>query len=55
MTSNWQTWAALGVVVLAAVLLFRSWWRRRGQHEGCDCPGSRAGRELRDLKRKVRR
>jgi len=51
MVEHWQTGAALGVVAIAAALLFWSWWRRRGQHEGCDCPGSKAGRELRKLKR----
>jgi hypothetical protein len=55
MKENWQTWAALGIVALAAMLLLWSWWRRRGQHEGCDCPGNKAGKELRALQRKIGR
>jgi hypothetical protein len=51
MDSHWQTWAALAVVAISAVLLALAWWRRRGSDEGCDCPGSKAGRELRKLKR----
>lgn len=46
-----QTWFALAVVSVTAVLLAFAWWRRRGRHDGCDCPGARAGREVRKLKR----
>lgn len=55
MDNSWQTWAAFAIVALAALLLVRSWWKRRGQHEGCDCPGTRSNREWRLLQRKIRR
>jgi hypothetical protein len=51
MNSATQTWIALAVVALTVALLGWSWWRRRGQHEGCDCPGAKTERELRKLKR----
>lgn len=52
MDANWQTWAALGVVAIAAALLAWRAWRRRGNHDGCDCAGARAGRELNRLRRR---
>jgi hypothetical protein len=51
MDSQTQTWLALAVVFVTAVLLGWSWWRRRGRHEGCNCPGAKAGRELRKFRR----
>ena len=55
MNTDWQTWVALGVVAVAAVCLVWSWWRKRGTHEGCDCPGAGNNREWKALKRKLGR
>lgn len=50
-----QTWLALAVVAVTAVLLVVAWWRKRGEPEGCDCPGNQAGKELRNLKKRLGR
>jgi len=55
MDPSTQTRLALAVVVVTAVLLGLAWWRKRGRHEGCDCPGNQAGKELRELKKRLGR
>lgn len=55
MNTDWQTWVALGLVALAAALLLRRVLRRRGSHDGCDCVGAQTNRELKALKRRIRR
>jgi hypothetical protein len=55
MNANWQTWAALLVVAVAAVLLVRSVWRGRNRHDDCGCPGATNSRELTKLKKRISR
>lgn len=55
MDNAWQTWAALAVVVITALLLARSWWRGRGRHEGCELPATRAQRDWLKVKRRISR
>jgi hypothetical protein len=50
MNSEWQTWAALIVVAIAAVLLVRSALRKRknpGCGGGCACPTDDFKKQLR--------
>lgn len=55
MDANWQTWVALGIVAVTAVLLVRTAWKRRHRHEGCGCAGAANNREFEKLKKRIAR
>ena len=55
MNEDWQTWTALAVVTVAAVLLVRSALGRRNHDDGCGCPGAKNSRELAKFKKRVSR